>query len=67
MVIIPDPVVAGSVLAGSTPIPPKTTEAFYRDLPVLASFADTIETARHAQVPGDWWIVVADVLHAAQE
>src|SRR5438046_10647207 len=35
---------------------------FYRDLPVLKSFAETIETARHAQVPGDWWIVVADVI-----
>lgn len=39
-----------------------TTVHFYRDLPVLASFAEAIETARHAQVPGDWWIVVADVI-----
>ena len=39
-----------------------TTLNFYRDLPVLESFAQTIETARHAQVPGDWWIVVADVI-----
>src|SRR5438132_5669877 len=39
-----------------------TTVSFYRDLPVLESFAQTIETARHAQVPGDWWIVVADVI-----
>ena len=39
-----------------------TTVNFYRDLPVLESFAQTIETARHAQVPGDWWIVVADVV-----
>ena len=39
-----------------------TTVNFYRDLPVLESFAQTIETARHAQVPGDWWIVVADVI-----
>jgi len=44
------------------PIPLMTTLNFYRDLPVLESFADTIETARHAQVPGDWWIVVADVI-----
>ena len=35
---------------------------FYRDLPTLASFAETIETARHAEVPRDWWIVVADVI-----
>ena len=39
-----------------------TTVNFYRDLPVLESFAEAIETARHAQVPGDWWIVVADVI-----
>jgi len=39
-----------------------TTVNFYRDLPALESFAETIETARHAQVPGDWWIVVADVI-----
>ena len=39
-----------------------TSADFYRDLPVLESFAETIETARHAQVPGDWWIVVADVV-----
>ena len=38
------------------------TVNFYRDLPVLESFAQAIETARHAQVPGDWWIVVADVI-----
>jgi len=39
-----------------------TTDIFYRDLPALESFAQTVETARHAQVPGDWWIVVADVI-----
>jgi hypothetical protein len=39
-----------------------TTVTFYRDLPVLQSFAETIETSRHTQVPGDWWIVVADVV-----
>src|SRR5436190_13801678 len=35
---------------------------FYHDLPALESFAEAIETARHAHVPGDWWIVVADVI-----
>jgi hypothetical protein len=35
---------------------------FYRDLPVLESFAQTVEIARHAEVPRDWWIVVADVV-----
>lgn len=39
-----------------------TTVNFYRDLPVLESFAEAIETSRHAQVPGDWWIVIADVM-----
>jgi len=39
-----------------------TTVNFYRDLPVLESFAEAIETSRHAPVPGDWWIVVADVI-----
>lgn len=39
---------------------------FYRDLPELESFADAIETDRHAPVPGDWWIVVADVTGSTQ-
>ena len=39
-----------------------TTVNFYRDLPLLESFAETIETARHSEVPGDWWVVVADVI-----
>jgi hypothetical protein len=39
-----------------------TTVNFYRDLAVLQSFVETIETARHSQVPDDWWIVVADVV-----
>jgi len=39
-----------------------TTVSFYHDLPVLESFAEAIESNRHAQVPGDWWIVIADVM-----
>ena len=39
---------------------------FYHDLPALESFAEAIETARHAQVPGDWWIVVADVMDSTK-
>ena len=39
-----------------------STANFYHDLPVLESFAEAIETARHADVPGDWWIVIADVI-----
>ena len=43
-----------------------TTVNFYHDLPVLESFADAIENARHAQVPGDWWIVIADVIDSTK-
>ena len=39
---------------------------FYHDLPVLESFAEAIETDRHAQVPGDWWIVIADVIDSTK-
>ena len=39
-----------------------TTENFYRELPVLETFGEAIETARHVQVPQDWWIVIADVV-----
>lgn len=38
-----------------------STVNFYRDLPVLASFAEALDTGRHAPVPEDWWIVIADV------
>src|SRR6266567_344256 len=43
-----------------------TTLNFYHDLPVLKSFAEAIETDRHAQVPGDWWIVIADVIDSTK-
>jgi hypothetical protein len=43
-----------------------TTVNYYRDLPELESFANAIETDRHVQVPGDWWIVVADVTDSTQ-
>jgi len=43
-----------------------STEKFYQDLPALDSFADAIETDRHAPVPADWWIVVADVIGSTQ-
>src|SRR5882724_7412067 len=43
-----------------------TTVNFYHDLPALGSFAEAIETARHAPVPGDWWIVVADVIDSTR-
>jgi hypothetical protein len=42
------------------------TTDFYRDLAPLGSFADALETGRHSPVPGDWWIVVADVIGSTQ-
>jgi hypothetical protein len=39
-----------------------TNVHFYRDLPVLESFAETIEIARQADLPRDWCVVVADVV-----
>jgi hypothetical protein len=35
---------------------------FYRDLPPVLSFAKATEGRVHADVPGDWWIVIADVI-----
>ncbi|MGQ0522728.1 MAG: DUF3095 domain-containing protein [Betaproteobacteria bacterium] len=35
---------------------------FYRDLPALSSFAEATEARRYADVPGDWWVVIADVV-----
>jgi hypothetical protein len=43
-----------------------TTVNFYHDLPALQSFAEAIETNRHAQVPSDWWIVIADVVNSTK-
>lgn len=38
------------------------TRYFYRDLPALETFSEAVETRRHVSVPGDWWIVIADVV-----
>jgi hypothetical protein len=35
---------------------------FYRDLPAMLSFADATDGRMHADVPEDWWIVIADVM-----
>ena len=43
-----------------------TTVNFYHELPVLESFAAALETNRHAQVPRDWWIVIADVVNSTK-
>lgn len=34
---------------------------FYRDLPALDSLAEALEGDRQADLPDDWWLVVADV------
>ena len=39
---------------------------FYRDLPVISSFAEATQGSLHAYVPRDWWIVVADVAGSTQ-
>lgn len=38
------------------------TRYFYRDLAALERFSEAVETRRHAHVPEDWWIVIADVV-----
>lgn len=38
------------------------TRYFYRDLAALDRFAEAVETGRHTHVPGDWWIVITDVV-----
>lgn len=35
---------------------------FYRELPPMLSLAEVTQSRLHADVPGDWWIVVADVV-----
>ncbi|MEN3367802.1 MAG: hypothetical protein V7606_5076 [Burkholderiales bacterium] len=39
---------------------------FYRDLPVIPSFAEAATGRSHPYVPDDWWIVVADVAGSTQ-
>lgn len=39
---------------------------FYRDLPALASFAEATRARLHADVPADWWVVIADVAGSTQ-
>jgi hypothetical protein len=34
---------------------------FYRDLPVVRSFAETMAGREHLDLPRDWWIAIADV------
>ena len=39
---------------------------FYRDLPVIKSFAEATESRLHADVPRDWWVVIADVIGSTE-
>ncbi len=34
---------------------------FYRDLPLINTFADSTVSKNHADLPPDWWVVIADV------
>lgn len=38
------------------------TEKFYSELSVIHSFAEAAEGRLHADVPGDWWVVITDVI-----
>ncbi len=40
---------------------PNAALDFYRQLPVIDSFEKATITSHHADVPQDWWIVIADV------
>lgn len=35
---------------------------FYRNLPAIVSFAEATDGRLHADLPSDWWIVIADVI-----
>jgi hypothetical protein len=39
---------------------------FYRRLPAMLSFAEATDGRVHADVPEDWWIVIADVIGSTQ-
>ncbi len=41
---------------------PKTTESFYKSLPVLSSFEEVTNSSNHHQLPEDWHIIVTDIV-----
>ena len=45
----------------SQPPTPESSD-FYRQLPVIHSFEEATRSLNHADVPHDWWIVIADVI-----
>ncbi|HKW38493.1 MAG TPA: DUF3095 domain-containing protein [Burkholderiales bacterium] len=44
------------------PVGARDSIHFYRDLPPVLSFAKAMQGRVHADVPADWWIVIADVV-----
>jgi hypothetical protein len=46
--------------------PDSDSAGFYRDLRAIHSFAEAAEGRLHVDVPGDWWIVIADVVNSTQ-
>lgn len=37
------------------------SQEFYRQLPLLASFADSLDPVAYQPVPADWWVILTDV------
>lgn len=44
----------------------RDTRHFYRDLPPLPGFAESVDSRRHLALPDDWWVLVADVVGSTQ-
>lgn len=47
-------------------LPASDTSGFYRALPSLPGFEAAIDSARHAELPDDWWVVIADVVGSTE-
>ena len=39
---------------------------FFKNLPCIDSFADTTDFKKYSELPGDWWVVIADVQGSTQ-
>ena len=39
-----------------------SSQDFYRDLPTMHSLTEVTQSGSHAEVPENWWVVVADVV-----
>ncbi|MCM8794356.1 MAG: DUF3095 family protein [Candidatus Omnitrophica bacterium] len=42
------------------------SEQFYAQLPVYDSFTDLLDPALYAELPDDWYVVIADVRGSTQ-